>query len=424
MRRTEDKSLVARRLAAALTLAVGAALAAATAAGGCGKKDARPAVRFLEGPDSGGGWKEILARFKAVHPEIDVELVEGPAATNTREDMYATALLSGDTTYDVVYMDVIWVPKFAAQGWLLPLDERLPPAEREKFLPGDMRGSTWEGRVYRVPMQSDAGMLYYRTDLLAEPPETFDALVESAGRLQQPPGLWGFVFQGRQYEGLVCGFLEILWGHGGDVLDAQGRVVLDSPEGVQALTWMAGLVKRIAPEGVATYQEEEARHVFQEGHAVFMRNWPYAWTLAQAVDSPVRGKVGICPMVHAQGRASAATLGGWGFGIAKKARHPDAAWTFLSFATQPEQMKLLHFKNGAIPARRELFKDPEIVAKSPHYPDLYRVLLAARPRPVHPAYARISDALQVHVSAALVGTETPEAAIRAAAERIREAVGR
>ena len=66
--------------------------------------------------------------------------------------------------------------------------------------------------------------------------------------------------------------------------------------------------EKISPEGVLTFQEEEARNLFQEGKAVFMRNWPYAWNLVNAEGSPVKGKVGIMPMVGATPGAGAATL--------------------------------------------------------------------------------------------------------------------
>jgi multiple sugar transport system substrate-binding protein len=314
-------------------------------------------------------------------------------------------------------MDVAWVPMFAARGWLRPLDDLFAPAEREKFLPGDIAGGTYEGRIYRVPLRSDAGLLYYRTDLVSKPPETFDELVELAKKHQRPPELWGIVFQGMQYEGLVCDFLEILWGHGGDV-DA-----LDSEAAVQALTWMAGLVKSVAPEAVTTYQEEETRRDFQEGRAVFMRNWPYCWKLLHDEKSPVRGKVGVAPIPHAPGQKSAATLGGWGFGIAKGAKNPEAAWKFIAFATAEEQQKRFHFANGDIPSRRALYSDPEMLKANPHFPDLLKALLAARPRPMHPKYAQMSAAIQSAVSRALTGQQAPADALRDAAARLRQVAG-
>jgi multiple sugar transport system substrate-binding protein len=389
--------------------------------------DGRTIVRYLAGPDIGGASKEIIDRFEKLNPNIKIEMVEGPSATNVRENMYSTSFMGGESTYDVVLMDVIWVPKFAAQGWLRPLDDWFPKEEQDEFLPGDILGSTYKGNVYRVPTQSDGGMLYYRKDLLQKAglnvPQTWDEMVAAAKKIQSPPNVWGFVFQGKQYEGLVCDFLELVWGNGGRVLDDEGKVVLDSPAAVEALTWLVDAVHEdgISPEGVLTYQEEEARNMFQEGKAVFMRNWPYAWNLVQGGDSPVRGKVGIIPMVRGKGQ-SAATLGGWGYGISKFSKNPEAAWKFIQFATSVESLKLQYMRGGIIPTRRVLFRDPDVIKKSPHYKELYEVLARARPRPVHPAYARISDSLQLHVSAALSRQETPQEAIAAAAKEIRNFV--
>jgi len=382
-------------------------------------------IRFLEAPDRGGAWSALIEQFEAEHPDIDVELVEGPVATNIREDLYTISFLAQEPTYDLVYLDVIWVAKFAEAGWLLPLDDRFLKKEQAKFLPGDIEGSRYRGQIFRVPMQSDGGVLYYRRDLLAEkgfsPPRTWEELVKIASALQDPPRLWGFVFQGKQYEGLVCNFLEVLWGAGGSVLDEAGEVQLDDLPAQEALAWYRSLiVKGIAPPGVTTYEEEEARHLFQEGHAVFMRNWPYAWELAQSPDSPVRGKVGLIPMVHAEGGESAATLGGWGFGIAQNTQHPEAAWKFIQFATSEAGQKLFHLKNGVVPSRQALFKDSEILSHSPYYEDLKDILLSARPRPVHPRYGEISDVISLHVSRALIGREAPEVALNEAAREIRQ----
>ncbi len=399
---------------------------------GCSKSDApadgKTVIRYLAGPDIGGASKEIIARFEALNPDIKVEMVEGPAATNTREDMYSTSFMGGESTYDLVYMDVIWVPKFAAKGWLKPLDDWFTMEARKEFLPGGIEGSRYQGKIYRVPVQSDGGMLYYRKDLLAKnglkPPETFGDLLQAAKKIQKPPELWGFVFQGKQYEGLVCNFLELVWGNGGRLIDDDGKVRIDRPEAVEALGWLVDAVHKdgISPKGVLTYQEEEARHMFQEGKAVFMRNWPYAWNLVQADSSPVRRKVGIIPMVHGRGGSSAATLGGWGFGISSLSKNPEAAWKFVQFATSAESLKINYMRGGIIPARRALFKDPDIIAKSPHFKELYEVLANARPRPVHPSYARISDTLQGYLSSALSGQQTPESALQAAAAEIRSFV--
>ncbi|MHC4664205.1 MAG: ABC transporter substrate-binding protein [Planctomycetota bacterium] len=404
-------------------------LAVAMAFTGCTGDDEKPTgktkLAILIAPDQGGGWKAVADAFMEKNPGISVELREGPASTDERENMYTTSFMAEDAVYDLVYMDIIWVPKLASKSWLEPLDENFPAAQREKFLPGDIAGSVYNAKIYRVPMQSDAGMLYYRKDLLEKaglkPPETFDELLTHANKIQSPPDMWGFVFQGMQYEGLVCNFLEILWGHGADVIDSNGKVVLDSPEGTAALSWLVKAVRadKICPPGVTTYQEEESRNIFHEGRAVFMRNWPYAWGKAQEEGSKIKDKIGIIPMVHAPGKKSAATLGGWGLGISAHSRNKEAAWKFIEFATSAKMQKLFHEKKSVIPTRKSLFSDKGILEKNPHYGELYKVLLAARPRPVHPRYAEISDVMQLHVSSALVGKETPQEAVKKMAEEIK-----
>jgi len=382
-------------------------------------------LAILIDPDMGGAWKAVVERFEKENPGIKVELKEGPTATDERENMYTTSFLARDGVYDLVFMDIIWVPKFASQGFLAPLDDLFPESEREKFLASDIKGSIFEGKIYRVPLLSDVGLLYCRKDILekagVDPPRTFSELVAASKKLQQEPELWGYVFQGKQYEGLVCDFLEVLWGHGGDVLDRSGRVVIDSPRAVEALTWLVKIVRedKICPPGVTTYEEEESRHVFQAGRSVFMRNWPYVWGLAQKEDSPIRGKIGIIPMVHAEGHKSAATLGGWGLGISSFSNKQEAAWKFIAFATSYESQKVFHFQRGWIPTRGQLFQDRDILARSAYYTELYKILQLARPRPVHPRYPEISDLMQLHLSSALVGKETPQAAIRKMAEGIR-----
>jgi multiple sugar transport system substrate-binding protein len=393
-------------------------------------KSERVTISFLDAEDRNGAWAEVITAFERKNPGIDVNLIEGPASTNTRENQYVTSLLAGDSTYDLVYLDVVWVPKFADAGWLIPLDDRFPSEMQQKFLPGDIEASTFAGRIWRVPLRSNGGLLYYRADLLEaaniNPPETFDELLIAAKRLQSPPELWGFVFQGKQYEGLTCAFLEILRGFGGEVLGPDGRCVFNSPESVEALAWIRDIVlkEKIVPNAVRTYEENEALATFLAGKSVFMRNWPYAWRLCQEPSSALRNRVGIVSMVHARGRQSSSTLGGWGFGISKFSKHPEEAWKFILHAASPESLKIAVKKQGGAPSLKSLYYDAELLSLNPHYPALLKVLLDTKPRPVHPKYAEVSDSLQRHVSAVLTGDETPEQAVQRVTTEINGILGR
>ena len=375
-------------------------------------------------------WDPIARRFEATHPGVRVELIEGPQSTDLREDLYTTSLLAWDPTFDLVYMDVTWTAKFAAAGWLVDLDGRLSPAERAEFVPAAVASGAYEGRLYRVPVRTDVGLLYYRKDLLQSaglaPPETFDQLASVAAALQSPPAVWGYVWQGKQYEGLVCDFLEVLRGHGGRWVDpATSEVGLDRPEALAALSFMVDCIRssRISPPGTLTYQEEESRRLFQDGRAIFLRNWPYVWRLAQSPDSPMRDRVGVLPMVHSPGARSAGTLGGWGLGISSFSRHPDLAMEFIRAATSLEAQRTLCGPTGFAPARLEAYRDPALLAANPFLPELERLHANAVARPGLSRYALASDILQRHVSAALAGSEEPAHALRAAARETRAMLG-
>ncbi|BDI20287.1 putative ABC transporter-binding protein [Nostoc cf. commune SO-36] len=376
-------------------------------------------------------WRQGLIRdFEAENPGIRINLVEGPNATNLLEDLYTSSFILGESPYDLINMDVIWTSKFAAAGWLLPLGDRISKQELAAFSSQDVEGGRYQDKLYRIPVRSDVGMLYYREDLIKQaglqPPETFDDLMRISQVLQKKKQVnWGYVWQGRQYEGLVAMFAEVLKGFGGFWVNPDTlEVGLDRPETLRAIEFLRSTVKEgVSPPGVTTYQEEDTRRLFQNGQVAFLRSWPYAWPLAQAENSPIRGKIAIKPMVHAPGQTGAACLGGWGLGIAKSSKHPEEAWKAIQYFTSREAQRRFILTAGYVPSRRDLFTDPEIVAKYPHYPQLLEVVDNAVLRPPIAQYAQTSDILQRYLSAALSGRMNSEPAMQAAAAETRRLLG-
>ncbi|NJK51346.1 ABC transporter substrate-binding protein [Candidatus Gracilibacteria bacterium] len=369
-------------------------------------------------------WGPVVQEFNQKFPNIRLEIVDGPNDANQREDLYTSSFLLGNSPYDLVFMDVTWAPKFAAAGWLLDISDRISPQALSAFLDGDVNGGRYQGKLYRIPLRSDAGMLYYRKDLLEQagykPPQTFDELIQISQSLQQQKlAQWGYLWQGKQYEGMAAMFVEILKGYGAFWVDPTTlEVGLDRPEAIQAVKFLRSTVEKgVSPPGVATYTEEETRLLFQNGQAVFLRNWPYVFSLAE--NSEIRGKYAIQPMVHASGFDSGACLGGWGLGIAKTSQHPDEAWKVIEFLTSEEMQRKFILATGKVPSLKSLFNDPAIVAKYPHYPQLLEVIEKATLRPPIAQYAQASDILQRYLSAAITNSMSPEQAMKAAADETR-----
>ncbi len=381
---------------------------------------------LMPAPDVQPFRQGMVKDFEAKNPRIRINIIEGPNAVNLVEDLYTSAFLLGDSPYDLINMDIIWTPKFAAAGWLLDLTDRLTKEELAAFSSSDVEGGRYQNRLYRMPIRSDAGMLYYREDLLKaagfEPPETFADLSKISQALQKQGTInWGYLWQGRQYEGLVAMFVEVLQGYGGFWINPNTlEVGLDQPETSKAIQFLRDTIREgVSPPGVTTYQEEDTRRFFQSGQAAFLRSWPYVWSLANEVGSPIKGKIAIKPMLHAPGERGAAALGGWGLGIAKSSKHPEEAWKAIQYFTSEEAQRRFILQSGFVPSRKSLFTDAEIVAKYPHYPQLLEVVQQAVLRPPVAQYAQVSDILQRYLSAALTNRLSPERAMNAAADETR-----
>lgn len=373
-------------------------------------------------------WEEVLIKnFEAKNPDIRIQIIEGPNASDLYENLYTSAFILGDSPYDLINMDVVWASKFAAAGWIQDLSNRITEEELTAFLDKDVEAGRYQGKLYRIPLRSDAGMLYYRKDLLEkfgmQPPETFEELTKIAQELQAKKATtWGYLWQGRQYEGLSAMFVEILEGFGGFWVNPDTKEVgLDRPEAIKAVEFLKNTIQTgISPKGVTTYQEEETRRLFQNGDAVFLRNWPYVWPLAQEETSKIQGKIGIKPMIHASDKNSGACLGGWGLGISKTSKHPELAWKAIEYFTSAEALRPFILKTGYLPSRKKLFTDSEILKKYPHYSQLLEVAKNTVLRPPIAQYAQVSDILQRYLSAAFTNPHlSPEQAMQSAARETR-----
>ncbi len=355
----------------------------------------------------------LLHEFERQHPGIIVREEVLPSSSDQQHQFYAITLDSRHVPFDVMAVDTIWVQEFARAGWILPLDEILPPQEREHFFSNAVQAAVFGQRIYGVPWYVDAGVLYYRRDLLDRygfaPPRTWEELVDTARTVVEKEGnprLAGFVWQGKQYEGLVCNALEMMWAYGGDLLEG-------SPESTAAaLAFMRSLVEDgISPRLVVTADEEMSRHFFGSGRAVFMRNWPYAYPLYQSEGSDLRGKVGLGPLPSASGQTATSVLGGWVLTIPREAAHPEEGKQLIRFLTSRASQHRLAVGIGYNPSRLDLFQDKALLAAYPWLVDLYPVLRDARPRPVTPYYLMLSQLWQPELSAALVGRKTASAAV-------------
>jgi multiple sugar transport system substrate-binding protein len=375
----------------------------------------------------------LLREFERRNPGVTVRSEPLTWTSDEQHQFYVINLEGASPTFDVLMLDVIWVPEFAQAGWLLDLSPWVTRDELAPHFPAAVAAATWGGRVWGVPWNMNVGVMYYRADLLAKQglaqPRTWEELVTQTERVRAAVGdarLDGVLWQGKQYEGLVVNVLEHFWGSGTDLIGEDGRVLPHVDRAEAALAFMRGLLERGAsPPWVTAGDEELTRRAFGDGRAVFVRSWPYALDLFEQPDSPVRGRVGIAAIPgHVGGPPGAGATGGFHLAVNRRTRHAEAAVALVRYlGGEPAQRALTAAGVALYPTRMALYHDPDIVRARPQMPRFHDLALAARPRPVTPWYLMLSTTVQPEFSAVLVGVKTPRQALGQARHRLEYMLG-
>jgi multiple sugar transport system substrate-binding protein len=404
-----------------------------TALLGCGSKKSNKVVFFVGGaPNELEAWESLVKDFER-ESGISVELLRQPSNTDQQRQSLIVSLDAKLKNPDVFLMDVAWVGLFACSGWLEPLRniDLTPYFERVV-----QQVDTYKGNVIALPVYMDGGLLYFRRDLLEKyhiglPPETWSDLLNDSLEVQSQvrldhPAFYGFVWQGAEYEGLICNFLEFAGTQGGFIFKGD-RVRLDTAENRRAVQFMHDLIWKYKVSPPNTYtemREEQTRLYFQAGHALFERNWPYAWNLHQERGSEVKDKTGIAPFPAPPSGESVSTLGGWHIAISKYSEVKEQALAFVKYVTSYKGQKKMVLLLGWNPGRQDLYHDGEVLKKMPFLMQLKDIFAHARARPVVPYYPQISDIAQRWINAALAGRYTPEDALQRAEKEVAALLAR
>jgi trehalose/maltose transport system substrate-binding protein len=394
-------------------------------------------IRFAGDSDvgEGGRWTRAAAEEWAQKTGNKVEYISRPNDASATLQLFQQYWAAKSSDVDIFMVDVIW------QGILAPhavdLKKYYKEDEIKTFFPTIIKNNTVAGKLVSIPWFTDAGLLYYRTDLLEkygykEPPKTWEELTEMAKKIQDgerkagKPDFQGFVFQGKASESVTCNAIEWIYSYGGGtIVEPDKKVTINNPKAIKALEVAKSWVGTISPLGVTTYGEEDARNIWQAGNAAFMRNWPYAYALGQDPKSVISGKfdISVLPKGGTDGK-NAACLGGWQLMISAYSKVPDAAADLVKYLTSPEEQKKHSIALSQLPTLPALYSDADVLAKAPFFKNILPVLenAVARPSTVTGAdYNQLSTSFFQNVNKVLSGGSTaPDAvvAVEKVAKRI------
>lgn len=351
-----------------------------------------------------------------------------PSSPTEKLALYRQLFAAQSGDIDVLQVDTAWpgVLKDHLQD-LKPFSKGL---ENQHF-PAIVANNTVGGRLLAMPWYTDAGLLYYRKDLLTQyklpVPTSWEELtaiaqkVQAGERAKGDKDFHGYVFQGKAYEGLSCNALEWVSGSGGGtVVDAQGQITVNNAQAAKALNMAASWIGTIAPVGVLNYEEEEARGVFQNANALFMRNWPYAWALLQKDDSLVKGKVGIAKL---PGQPSAATLGGWHLGVSKYSKNAAIAADLVMYMTSAQVQKARAIGGSFNPTLPALYQDKDIVSANDFMSSLSEVFANSVARPTTATglkYPQVSQSFYNAAHEVMSKRATGEEAVKKLESRLKQ----
>ena len=416
--------MINRRKGVAAVAVVGAAVLLAACGGSSGSSGggsssqaaagaARGPITYVQGKDNSNTVRPLLDKWNAAHPNEKVTFKEQSDQADQQHDDLVQHFQAKDPNYDVASVDVIWTAEFAAKGWLQPLEGQYA-IDTAALLKPTVESATFNGKLYVAPVTSDGGLLYYRKDLVPTPPKTWDEMMTDCS-IAKKNGIDCYAGQFAQYEGLTVNAAEAINTAGGKIVAADGSPTIDSPESVKGLQRLADAYKNgDIPKQAITFQEEQGRMQFEAGKLLFLRNWPYVYSLAtKDATSKVKGKFAVAPLPgDSASKPGASSLGGHNAAISQYSAHKLTALDFLKFLESPDTQRFLLTQASNAPALASLYDDPALNKQFGYLSTLKTSISNAVPRPVTPFYPAVTKAIEQNSYAAIQGAKTPEQAIK------------
>jgi len=369
---------------------------------------------------------------------IHIDIAEFPYTNLFEKELIDFNARTG--AYDLIMLDDPWFPRFASKQFLADLTPLLqkrgqngPDKDFVETSIALCRHPYQTGNLYALPYVGNSQLFFYRKDLFEKyglkEPQKWEEVLAAAKTIHEKEStgaggnrIHGYVMRAAQGNAAVADFMPIFWAFGGEMFDASGKPIVNTPEGVDALKFMLELGK-VSPPGYASFNADDVGAHLLQGTAAMSINWP-AWIgpFSDPRKSKVIGKMAFTTLPAAQ-KEGKAEIGNWLIAIPRDAKNAEGAADFLLWVTSTEQMRK-SAERGNPPTRTSLFSDSQLVAKYPSYPAQLKSLQTSRPRPRTPQWNEIENAFGIFLSKANSGELTPEDAMNQANAEIEKILQR
>lgn len=372
-------------------------------------------LKFAAQNDNTPATKALIDAFNQKQDKYEVQWQQMTNDSAQMHDQLLNTLSSGSSDYDILSLDVVWAGEFAGAGYLEPIDVRMKNdgLTKEDFNAGSMASGNYKGKQYTLPFFPDLGLLYFRKDIVSKEDAaklesgnyTYEDLYKMSENYAGKGGTtYGFVYQSKQYEGLTVNVTEFTKSYS----DVKG--------GLETMHKFS--TAKFSPKDILNFTEGETHTTFEQGKAVFERNWPYAFGRIKGKEDGVTvtvDQLGIAPLPNG------GSVGGWLLSLNKNSKNIDGAWDFVKFAAGEEGQKIMSTQGGYLPGYNKLLDNAEVKAANEMLanPGFQKALSTTIARPVSPTYSKVSDTIQVEAHKYLSsgkGLDQAVTAIQAAAK--------
>ena len=315
-----------------------------------------------------------------------------PQGADGQRQQLVRRLAAHDPTIDIMGLDVTWEPEFATAGWIQPWTGTYKAqAEADTLVPA-LNTATWKGQLVAVPDNTNTQLLWYRSDLVPNPPTTWAQMIADAEQLAKEGKPHYIEVQGAQYEGGTVWFNTMVASAGGTVFNPDATKVTLGAPAVQALTIMKQLASSPAADpSLSVQMENQNRLQMEAGNAAFELNYPFVYP-GMKLDNPKLFKVfkwALYPEVT-PGVPAKVTIGGIDLAVGAYSQHKDLAFQ-AALCLRDAQNQLIGANIGGVPPTiASLYNNPALFADYPFHADILKALENASVRPKTPVYQVVS----------------------------------
>jgi multiple sugar transport system substrate-binding protein len=317
-----------------------------------------------------------------------------PTDASQQREQLVRRLGAEDSSIDIVGMDVIWTGEFANAGWVEEWKGAEAKAVTEKVFPNVIETASYEEKLYAAPFNTNTQLLWYRKDLVKQPPKTWDEMIEVAEGLKEAGSIQ---VQASRYEGYMVFANALIESAGTEILSGPEEVDLEQKPTEQALQVIGRLANGgAAPPSLSTSDEDSARLGFEAGESAFMTNYTFAYASAKEEAPDVFKNMGYArfPRVDAS-KPSKPPLGGFNLAVSSFSENKDVAFEAAACLSNDTSQKTAVELDGLPPSRSDLYTDKVVTSAYPGFAGLVKESIeASGPRPTTPAYQDVSLAVQ------------------------------